>query len=139
MDEDEKQPLAGDEQENNPPKKRRSKTLRRILTGILTLLLIVLAVLVFLFRDALTGEGLRALFGRERSGGEVREAYTYETGAEQIFAPVGDGLAVASSSSLQLLQTARCSATWAEKTACSSRWTGAAAIFLPAETFSPPL
>ena len=103
---DEKQPAAAAEQENTSPKKPRSKTLRRILAGILTLLLVVLAVLVFLFRDALTGEGLRRLFGREQTGGEVREAYTYETGAEQVFAPVGDGLAVASSSSLQLLNAA---------------------------------
>ena len=100
---EENQPVSGTEQENNPPKKQRSKTLRRILAGILTLLLVVLAVLVFLFRDALTGEGIRRIFGREQTDGELREAFTYETGALQMFAAAGDGLAVASSSSLQLL------------------------------------
>ena len=100
---DEKLPEAGTEQENTAPKKQRSGTLRRILAGILTLLLIVLAALIFVFRDALTGEGIRRLFGRENDSGETREAFTYETGAEQMFASVGDGLAVASSSSLQLL------------------------------------
>ena len=106
---DEKQTGSEDErteQENNTPKKQRSRTLRRILAGILTLLLIVLAALVFVFRDALTGEGIRRILGREDTGGEAREAFTYETGAEQVFAPVGDGLAVASSSSLQLLNEA---------------------------------
>ena len=103
---DEKHPAAGTVQENTAPKKQRSKTLRRILAGVLTLLLIVLAVLVFVFRDTLTGEGLRKLFGREAAEAEARDAFTYETGAEQIFASVGDGLAVASSSSVQLLNAA---------------------------------
>ena len=114
---DEKEPLTGaedldqteakqDDTEERPAKKPRSKTLRRVLAGVLTLLLIALAVLVFVFRDALTGEGLRKLFGRERTGEEEREAFTYETGAEQMFAAAGDGLAVASSSSLQLLNAA---------------------------------
>ena len=89
--------------EETPAKKPRSKTLSRILAGILTLLLIALAVLVFLFRDALTGEGLRRLLGRETVGEAAREAFTYETGTEQMFAAAGDGLAVASSSSIQLL------------------------------------
>ena len=93
-------------QENTAPEKRPGKTLRRILTGVLTLLLIVLAVLIFLFRDALTGEGLHRLFGREAGGEAAREAFTYETGSEQVFAAAGDGLAVASSSSVQLLNAA---------------------------------
>ena len=91
----------GDEEEESKP--RRSKTLRRILAGVLTLLLIVLAVLVFVFRDELTGANLRRFFGREAAEAAAREAFTYETGAEQVFAPAGDGLAVASSSAVQLL------------------------------------
>lgn len=86
-----------------PKKPRRSKALRRILAAILTLLLIVLAVLVFVFRDALTAENLRHTFGKASAVAPVREAFTYETGAEQVFAPAGNGLAVASSSSVQLL------------------------------------
>ena len=84
---------------------RRSRTLRRILAGILTLLLIVLAVLVFVFRDELTGAGLRRIFGREAAEAAAREAFTYETGAEQVFAPAGDGLAVASGACVQLLRS----------------------------------
>ena len=81
----------------------RSRLLRRIMAGILTALLIALAILVFVFRDELTGESLRRAFGRENSVSPAREAFTYETGAEQVFAPAGDGLAVACSSSVQLL------------------------------------
>ena len=103
---DEKESAQGSEQVDNAPKKQRSRTLRRILAGILTLLLIALAALVFVFRDTLTGEGLRRLFGRESAGTESREAFTYETGAEQVFAAAGDGLAVASSSTVQLLDGA---------------------------------
>lgn len=114
---DENEPLTGEdfsdqteaEQENTeetPRAKVRSRALRRVLAGVLTLLLVVLAVLVFVFRDTLTGEGLRKLFGREAAETAAREAFTYETGAEQVFAAVGDGLAVASSSSLQLLNAA---------------------------------
>ena len=89
-----------------PEKSKRSKVVGRILAAVLTLLLVALAVLVFVFRDQLTGAGLRRLFGKESSEIAAREAFTYETGAEQIFAPAGDGLAVASSSSVQLLNAA---------------------------------
>ena len=91
------------EQESPAPKKTRGRTLRRILAAVLTLLLVALALLVFAFRDELTGEGLRRLFGRERAEAQTREAFTYETGAEQVFAAAGDGLAVASTSTVQLL------------------------------------
>ena len=96
------------EQQQKAQKKKReisrsSKVLRSIMAGILTLLLIALAIIVFVFRDELTGESLRRTFGRENSVSPTREAFTYETGAEQVFAPAGDGLAVACSSSVQLL------------------------------------
>ena len=103
---DEKQPVTGTEQENTAADQRRGKTLRRILAGILTLLLVALALLVFVYRDALSGESLRKLFGRGGAESTAREAFTYETGAEQMFAAAGNGLAVASSSSLQLLNEA---------------------------------
>ena len=89
--------------EEAPTGRGRSKVLQRILAGVLTLLLIVLAALVFVFRDTLSAAGLRKLFGRETALTETREAFTYETGANQVFAAAGNGLAVASSSSLQLL------------------------------------
>lgn len=84
-------------------KPRRSKALRRILAAILTLLLVILALLVFVFRNELTAENLRQTFGKASAVAPVREAFTYETGADQVFAPAGNGLAVASSSSVQLL------------------------------------
>ena len=83
--------------------KKRSKTASRVLTVILTLLLVVLAVLVFVFRDELTRESLRRTFGKESAVSPAKEAFTYETGAAQVFASAGDGLAVACSSSVQLL------------------------------------
>ena len=79
MDENTPAP-AGNEQ----PKKQRSSVLRHIMAVLLTLVLIFLAMLVFLFRDELTGEGLRRNFGREQPIAEEYEAFTYETGAEQV-------------------------------------------------------
>jgi len=84
-------------------KRRRSLRGKRIMAAILTVLLVILAALVFLFRDELTAENLRHTLGRETSVTPARDAFTYETGAEQVFAPAGEGLAVASSSSVQLL------------------------------------
>ena len=81
------------EKREKPEQKRRGRTLRRILAGLLTLLLVAAAVLAFVYRDRLTGENLRRLFGRETSEIAAREAFTYETGAEQIFAAAGNGLA----------------------------------------------
>ena len=96
-------PKRAEKQEKQPA--RGSRTVRRVLAGILTLLLIALAVLVFVFRDELTGAGLRRIFGVKEPAA-AREAFTYETGASQVFAPAGDGLAVASGSSVQLLNAA---------------------------------
>ena len=84
-------------------KRNYSKKLKRILAAILTVLLVVLAVLVFVFRNALTAENLRQTFGKASSVAPARDAFTYETGAEQLFASAGNGLAVASGSSVQLL------------------------------------
>ena len=84
-------------------KRKHSQKLRRILAAILTVLLVVLAVLVFVFRNALTAENLRQTFGKANSVAPAREAFTYETGADQVFASAGNGLAVASGSSVQLL------------------------------------
>ena len=84
------------------PRKQNS-LLRQLPAGILTLLLIMAALLVFVYRDAFSSDNLRQLFARENSVTPARDAFTYETGAEQVFAPAGDGLAVACSSSVQLL------------------------------------
>lgn len=100
---DDTKPVPEKETQSEKPKKQRSPAVKRIFAAILTVLLIILAALVFLFRDELTGESIRRRFGQTRVQTETREAFTYETGAEQVFAPVGDGTAIASSSSVQLL------------------------------------
>jgi len=97
--------------EQTAPKKRhkgtkRGRVLGYILTGALTLLLVALALLVFLFRDQLRGENLRRTFGREVQETLETEAYAYESGIDQVYAAVGDGLAVASGSAVQLLDDA---------------------------------
>lgn len=87
--------------------KKRPKRLRRILAGVLTLLLIALAVLVFVFRDHLSDERLREAFGRQSTVFEpVDETFAYESGSDQVFAAAGNGLAVASGSAVQLLNAA---------------------------------
>ena len=67
-----------------------------------TLLLVFAALLVFLYRDRLSAEGLRSLFGRETALSQSSEPFQYENGASQSFARAGDGLAVASASGAQL-------------------------------------
>jgi hypothetical protein len=78
--------------------------LRRAAAVVLTIILIALALLAFLFRDELSREGLRGLFGL-KNGSETAagEAFSFETGSDQVFALAGSGLAVASSTGLQLL------------------------------------
>jgi hypothetical protein len=78
--------------------KKRSP-LRHILALLLAVL--VLSALFFLFRDRLHGG---TLFSRRPAGSA--EAFTYESGTDQVFAVAGDGLAVASGSALQLLDAA---------------------------------
>jgi len=75
---------------------------RAVAAAVVTLLLIAAAVLVFVYRDALSAQGLRRLFGRETTA-ELGDAYVYESGSAQAFATGGNCLAVASSTGLQLL------------------------------------
>ena len=79
----------------------------RTLTAIIvSIALIAVAILLFAYRDYISSEGLRGLFSS--GGGQVsleNEAFTYEAGSGQVFAPVGSGLAVASGSGLQLLDS----------------------------------
>lgn len=84
-------------------KTERKSVVNRILAAILTLLLVVLALLVFVFRENLTEDGLRTLFDRSETAMLTGDAFTYETGSGQVFATAGNGLAVASSSAVQLL------------------------------------
>jgi hypothetical protein len=82
----------------------KSGKLRRAVTFVLTVLMIVLAALAFLFRDKLSREGLRDLFSWTGwAEPSAEEAFTFETGSDQVFALAGNGLAVASSTGFQLL------------------------------------
>ena len=84
--------------------KEKRGGLRRIFAAGLTLILIALAVLAFLFRDSLGGDGVRRALGRE--GEDVLaagEPFSFEMGSSQVFALAGEGLAIASATGLQLL------------------------------------
>ena len=87
-----------------PPKKRRKRAHSRIFAGVVLVVLCAAAVLCFLYRDKLSADGLRSLFGRtvEQETDTMRD-WNYETGANQVFARVGNGLAAASSSTMQLI------------------------------------
>ena len=64
--------------------------------------MLIVLVLAFMYRDRLEGS-VRDLFSRDTEEALKGEAFTYEAGAGQVFALVGDGLAVATVSGAQLL------------------------------------
>ena len=81
----------------------KQKNTRRMLAVILTLLVIILAVLVFLYRDKLSASSLSESSENLSDIISESEPFTYETGSQQMFALMGSNLAVASSTGLQLL------------------------------------
>ena len=85
-----------------PYRSIQRRLLRRLAAAFGTLLLVCAAVLVFLYRDRLSAEGLRLLFRSETTQTQSAEPFQYENGASQSFARAGDGLAVASASGAQL-------------------------------------
>ena len=79
----------------------------RVTATVFTIILVILAVLVFVFRGRLTGENLRDMFGIQfGSPITMREDFTYDVGAGQTFAAAGNGLAVATTSSLHMMNAA---------------------------------
>ena len=84
-------------------KHTKQKNTQRISAVILTLLVIVLAVLVFLYRDMLSPSSLSQSSEDLSDIISESEPFTYETGSRQMFALMGSNLAVASSTGLQLL------------------------------------
>ncbi|MGN1001506.1 MAG: DUF5711 family protein [Oscillospiraceae bacterium] len=95
MDE-EKTALPPEEQAKKPKKRKKRALWQRVI--VLLLLLAVAGGLLFLMlRDSSPGRN-------EDEYGDM-EPYAYETGAGQTFAAAGGGFAVASSSSLQLLDS----------------------------------
>ena len=78
-------------------KKKKTAAGRQLLAIGIALAILVGAVAVFLLRDKIGA----ALGGKSAEDGS--EPWTFETGSSQCFAPAGNGLAVASSTGLQLL------------------------------------
>ena len=82
-----------------------SSRFARVITVLVTATLIVMAALVFLYRDQLSSQGLQRLLGGGSPSGDSYAPYSYENGTSQCFAAAGDGFAVASSSGIQLLDS----------------------------------
>lgn len=103
MDEEQYDELDEEEgQEAQKPKKLH--ILRSTLAMLTTIALVAAGLLAFIYRDYLTEEGLRGLF-RDDPAAPAGEPFTYENGSNQTFALAGDGLAVASGSGIQLLDS----------------------------------
>lgn len=84
-------------------KHKSNKTTGRIFAVVLTLLVLVLAALVFLYRDKLSPAQLNPRSEDLADLLSASEPFTYEAGSRQQFAVMGDHLAIASSTGLQLL------------------------------------
>ena len=82
-----------------------SGTFGRVITALVTVSLVAMALLVVFYRDQLSSQGLRELLGQDTVLDGAIAAFSYENGASQTFAPVGDGFAVASASGIQLLDS----------------------------------
>lgn len=81
------------------------KKLRRTAATVFTALLVIAAALLFFYRDRLTSEGIREIFGVSRQVETDREAFTYESSSEQVFAMSGSSLAIASASGIEQLDS----------------------------------
>ena len=80
----------------------RRARIGRVVAAVTTLILVAAAVLIFIYRDKLTKDNLGDLFVQTQTQ-EEGEPFSYETGTDQVFAKAGKGLAIASSSGMQLL------------------------------------
>ncbi len=84
--------------------KQKNKT-RGLSTFIATFLVVVLAVLVFLYHDKLSPSSLSEATGNATQAVSNSDPFTYENGSKQMFTLMGDDLAIASSTGLQLLDS----------------------------------
>lgn len=84
-------------------KHTKQNTSNRILAVILTLLVVILAVIVFLYKDKFVPSVISKNSEDLADMVSSNEPFTYETGSQQMFALMGEDLAVASSTGLQLL------------------------------------
>lgn len=106
---DERNTAVASQAEALQKKKRRGgrSGVRGVVTISVTIALVAVASLVFVFRDRLTGEGLRSMFRGNQNATVQSDAFTYEIGTGQVFTTaMGGGLAVASSSAVELLNDA---------------------------------
>ena len=79
----------------------KSKKRKKAAAIIATCLVILAALVVFLYRDKLSSDALGQLLGDSQN--TEAKAYTYENGSNQHYAAMGGSLAIASSTGLQLL------------------------------------
>jgi len=84
---------------------KQKKNTRKISAVIATMLVVVLAVLVFLYKDKFPTSSLSGSSGEVADIVSESEPFTYETGSQQMFTLMGDELAVSSSTGLQLLDS----------------------------------
>jgi len=91
--------------EKKPSNKKKRGPLRHISAAVATLVIIAVALVLFMYRDKLSSQGLQALFGGSNSSAPKGEAYSYETGSNEFFAAAGNGFAIASGSGMQLLDS----------------------------------
>lgn len=84
--------------------KQKRKT-RGLSTFIASLLVVVLAVLVFLYHDKLSPTSLSQAAGKLTQAVSNSDPFTYENGSKQMFTLMGDDLAIASTTGLQLLDS----------------------------------
>ena len=78
---------------------------RGISAYIATIIIVVLAITIFLYRDKLSPSSLGADSGDNTETISGSDPFTYENGSKQIFTLVGDDLAIASTTGLQLLDS----------------------------------
>ena len=84
--------------------KQKDKT-RSISAFVATIVIVVLAFTIFLYRDKLSPSSLGAASEDKTKTISGSEPFTYENGSKQIFTLVGDDLAIASTTGLQLLDS----------------------------------
>ncbi len=81
----------------------KSKKHKKVLALAATIVIVLAAVAIFLYRDKLSSDSIGQIINGSGSAETASEAYTYENGSNQFYAAMGSSLAIASSTGLQLL------------------------------------
>lgn len=84
---------------------KKSGQKRNLSAPAATVLIILIGIIIFLYRDRLSSSVIGAFSNGEPKTVSGSEPFTYETGSKQIFSPMGDSLAIASTTGLQLLDS----------------------------------